>query len=381
MTSVKMDLRPEPKRDRWGRYLIEGTAYTRATTIAGTLDDTYNLGRWQQRMVAKGLTLRDDLFAQAAALDPSHDKKEFNGVCKDALEAAKASRGANLGNALHKFMEDVDLGIKTLDEVPEPYRTIVASYHKLLDDNNVTLDRTVVEQIVAHTGNNIAGTIDRVAFLQSSVGLPKVVADIKTGETLDWSWLYISIQLAIYATHTNTYDAGADKLGPAISDLSHEQGLVIHVPSNGDTPALYLVDLKQGFDAMLCALEARGHRKDLKDAGEPYGTTVVEAAVRRLDDAGMLPGIPEQREWLKNRMVLLPPAAVVDLRNRWPDNLPQPFPEIPTLDQIEQLHEVLTRVEAIHELPFGDARPGAKPIRRPGKPPDNEPQREDHPSL
>ncbi len=47
--------RPEPKRDRWGRYLIVPTAggkarsHTRVTTFAKSIADTYNLTEWAKR--------------------------------------------------------------------------------------------------------------------------------------------------------------------------------------------------------------------------------------------------------------------------------------------------------------------------------------------
>ncbi len=52
----------EPKRDRYGRYVIipatggKAKSYTRATTIAETLDDRYNLELWKMRQVAGMMT-------------------------------------------------------------------------------------------------------------------------------------------------------------------------------------------------------------------------------------------------------------------------------------------------------------------------------------
>ena len=77
--------RPEPKRDRYGRYLIAGKPYTRATTIADTLDDRYNLEKWGNRMVAKGLANRADLHALASTLDVDKNKGEFNKLCETAI--------------------------------------------------------------------------------------------------------------------------------------------------------------------------------------------------------------------------------------------------------------------------------------------------------
>lgn len=359
--------KPTPKRDRWNRYMIEGQPYTRATTVAATLDDTTNLSKWQQRMAIKGLTLRDDLLAQAHALDPDVDKKKFNKLCDDAREAAKANRGANLGDALHLFTENVDSGRLKPNKLAQPYRGIIEAYRGLLDANGVRIIEDHIEQIVAHVTTTddrpgVAGTMDRVVELviPGEVERSRVVADVKTGTTLDWSWLYISIQLAIYATHTHTYDIATDTLGPPIPNLRTDRGLVIHLPSNGDEPTLHLINLERGFDAFLCAQEAREYRHGSKKLAVPYGAPPVDLAVRRLEDNGMTDEGPRaDRDWLMRRVKQFPPQAMVDLRNRWPDHIPQPFPEQPTTTQVDQMAELLTRIEAMHELPFdSEGRPG-----------------------
>lgn len=367
--------RPVPKKDRWGRYIIEGQSYTRATTVAATLDDTTNLSKWQQRMAIKGLTLRDDLLAQAHALDPDHDKGKFNKLCDEARNAAKANRGANLGDALHAFTENVDTGRLKVKDLSQPYRGFVESYRQLLDANGVTIVPEYTEQIVAHVTNpggpakpGVAGTMDRVVELvvPGDAHRSRIVGDIKTGSTLDWSWLYISIQLAIYATHTHTYDPATDTLGPPVPDLRSDVGLVIHLPSNGDEPTLHLINLEQGFDAYLCAMEARGYRKGSKKLAVPYGAPPVDLAVRRLEDNGMTDEGPRaEREWLMGRVQRLPAEAVDDLRSRWPDHIPQPFPEQPTSQQVDEMHELLTRIEAMHEMPFDpEGRPGLETKRK-----------------
>ncbi len=364
--------RPQPERDRWGRYVIEGQPYTRATTVSATLDDTTNLSKWQQRMAVKGITLRDDLLAQAHALDID-DKSKFDKLCEEARNAAKANRGANLGDALHTFTENVDTGRVKLADLSQPYRGMVKEYRDLLEANGVRIIPEHTEQIVAHVTNGdkvggVAGTMDRVVELvvPGDAHFSRVVGDIKTGSTLDWSWLYISIQLAIYATHTHTYNVKTDRLGPPIPDLRSDVGLVIHLPSNGDEPTLHLVDLTRGFDAYLCAMEAREYRRGSKKLASPYGAPPVDLAVRRLEDNGMTDEGPKaERDWLMARVKRLPPQAVVDLRNRWPDNIPQPFPEQPMSVHVDQMHELLTRIEAMHELPFDpEGRPGLETKRK-----------------
>ena len=58
----------EIERDRYGRPLVvppkggKAIAYTRATTIANSLDDASALTAWKMRMAAIGLTSRPDLL-------------------------------------------------------------------------------------------------------------------------------------------------------------------------------------------------------------------------------------------------------------------------------------------------------------------------------
>jgi len=61
MANVEID------RDRYGRPLVvppnggKPVAYTRATTIANSLDDASALTAWKMRMAAIGLTTRPDI--------------------------------------------------------------------------------------------------------------------------------------------------------------------------------------------------------------------------------------------------------------------------------------------------------------------------------
>jgi hypothetical protein len=75
------------------------TAWTRVTTVAGTLADRYGLEKWGNRNVVLGIAAREDLYAQAASCTPD-DKDTLNQIVDQAQEAAKAKSGANLGTAL-----------------------------------------------------------------------------------------------------------------------------------------------------------------------------------------------------------------------------------------------------------------------------------------
>src|SRR5690554_2297101 len=94
---------PEVNRDRWGRPLVvppdggEPVPYTRATTLAGTLDDLYGLMAWKQRQTALGLADRPDL--RLAVTAHRDDKRRLDAICEEAMQAAASTAAATTGTA------------------------------------------------------------------------------------------------------------------------------------------------------------------------------------------------------------------------------------------------------------------------------------------
>jgi hypothetical protein len=246
--------RPEPKRDRWGRYLLpdpvtgKERAWTRATTFAKTISDMYGLGKWQERMVAFGVANRPDLYALAASTKID-DKAKFDRICEDAKEAAKASSGANLGTALHAFTEQIDTGQEVV--VPAPWDKDVEAYKAAITHARITMHAGWIERIVVFPEYGIAGTLDRI------IGHPdwpaSRIADVKTGKTLDYSWGEIAVQLAIYANSRHAWNPDTNRydLMPAIDQST---ALVMHLPVGQGRCDLYDVDIAAGLEALqLCA--------------------------------------------------------------------------------------------------------------------------------
>lgn len=353
MTGIDVALvaKPEPKRDRWGRYVIPNPtgkpiAHTRATTVAEAMDDRYNLERWKQRQVAYGIGRRKDLYALAASHDPENDRGTYDQLVDKAMEAAKSSAAASEGTALHRFTENLDAGRIQLDDIPDEWRSRCALYQQTMTDLGV--EWVAIEQILVDDRYEVAGTTDRIA---TTSGGRALILDLKTGKNLAWSWQAIAIQLAIYANHTATYDPTTDQRGPRI-DVDTATALVVHLPAIGPeagTCQVYEVDITQGYSAYLTALEVRAWRKTKTDQlTGPYQPAGPEVSVR---------------EWLAGRVQALAghAQAVSDLRNRWPSSVPQPLPDEPTVDQARALEGVLDALEAKYQIPLGPPRPGANP--------------------
>lgn len=254
-------------RDRWGRPMIvppgggKPTAYTRATTLASTVEDLYNLHQWEKRMVAIGLAERPDLVLGAAA--HRDDRDELNGICDSALDAAKAHAAAGIGTALHKLCERLDQGLD-IGVVPEAYRADIAAYQEA----TAALKVIHIEKLVVIDDLKVAGTPDRVVELAGR----RYIADLKTG-TIGYSGGKIATQLAIYSRgvlydHT---DASRELL-----DVDQERALVIHLPAGQGVCELKWVNLAAGWNGVELAGTVRRWRRR-KDFYSPYDPT--DAAV------------------------------------------------------------------------------------------------------
>lgn len=330
MTAVDAFFRAEPKIVR-GQYEINGELYTRATTFASTIDDRWNLERWQQRMVAVGLVQRSDLYAQVAA---NHDdKKVLDRLCDEAREAAQASASANTGTALHTLTERVDRGEKV--HIPAPWDADIAAYQQALIDNGVTVDPQLMEGVVVHRGLKVAGRFDRLVELINHT--KPLVSDLKTGQTLDFSWPTIAQQLAIYANADHLYDPATGQLIPMVN-VDKTVALVIHLPAGQATCTLYLVDIVAGWEAVQLSAAVRSWRKR-RDLTRPLEDAWQQRARHFADRV----------QYLKDHH----PQALVSLALMWPAGVPtfkQGGPR--TADETNLVALAVSTAEAQHKVAF-----------------------------
>lgn len=239
-------------RDRFGRPLVippdggKPVAYTRATTLASAVEDTFNLARWQQRMVAVGLADRPDL--QLAVTAHRNDKGRLNDICEQAIEAAKGTAAATTGTALHTLTELVDLG-QDLPIVPPDAEADLAAYR----ETTACLQVEAIEQFVVIDDLKVGGTPDRIVRWNGE----RLIADIKTG-SIEWGIQKIAMQLALYA-HGKAYDPATGQRSPL--NVNQTSGLIIHLPAGSGQCELVWVDLKRGWEAVELAVKVREWRK------------------------------------------------------------------------------------------------------------------------
>lgn len=261
---------PEVPRDRWGRPLVvpstggKPVAYTRCTTFVGVVEDTYNLSKWQQRMVALGLSDRPDLLLAVAS--NRDDKKHLDTVCEQAMDAAKAGAAATTGTALHLLTERMDRGLGT-GVVPEAYVADLEAYAR----TTAPLKAVHIEAFCVQDMMKVGGTPDRVVTFQGK----RYIADLKTG-SINFGYLKIAAQLAMYA-RSRLYDPASHERSPHGAEI--DRGIVIHLPAGSGTCTLHWVDLTEGWEAVKVArmvrnLRAHGFKALFSPFAEQPGPTV-----------------------------------------------------------------------------------------------------------
>jgi hypothetical protein len=272
-------------RDHYGRPLIKapdggkGKAYTRCTTFVGCLEDTFNLAKWQQRMVALGLSQRPDLMVSVTA--HHDDKRELDKVCEAAKEAAAASSAATVGTALHRICERLDRGEKIT--VPDAYKADIAAYQRATKG----IRWTHIEAITVHDDLKVAGTPDRIG---APAGTPARVYDLKTG-SIHYGLGKIAMQLAMYA-RSQAYNVDTGERTPLTVDL--DTATIIHLPAGKGECTLVDVDIAAGWEGVLLAQQVRAWRAR-KDLARPAAPAPEPAEDLRLLIAGA-PDVETLRE-------------------------------------------------------------------------------------
>jgi hypothetical protein len=372
-----IDPRPEPRRDRYGRYLVvppgggKPKAYTRVTSWAKALDDQGGLINWSMRMCAIGLTQRQDLYAQVAACR-ADDRQTLSRLVEQAKEHGGGSTGAGLGTALHAFTERIDLGEEVA--VPDPWQADVEAYLAAVAAHGLTVCRRLVERVVVLDKLGVAGTLDRVYVDRDGT---LVVGDVKTGSSLDFSRLAIAVQLACYANAETLYDLTTETHEPMV-DVRKDVAVVMHLPAGQGRCDVYEVDIAEGWKyAQLCGLvrSARAHGKrssgdclfSLRPAGRLEPTPPAPQEPVKVGD--VMPQVT-LRAWVLGRLETLKRpehhAAALAMMSRWPKPIPGFKGDHQHSDaELDAIAAVLDDIEREYSVPFGDRDPR---VRRPPAP-------------
>ncbi|AMD42789.1 hypothetical protein SEA_XKCD426_48 [Streptomyces phage Xkcd426] len=257
--------RPEAKR---GRYTLpnpdngKSKSWQRVTNFVKMTDDTFHLELWKQRNVAKGVAILAEAgrvnITDLAERDVKLDRDRLNKICETAQDVAEAYKMADEGTALHTSTELADYAGGDLNRVPVAHRKKVRMYLDALAANGLTVVPDMIERVTASARYECAGKFDRIYRLADGTN---VIGDLKTGDSLDLSFPSIAAQLECYEDGINNHGIFDGQRYDDTIKVSHDFGVVVHLPSTRDEVTVYWVDLAQGRVINAANLTVRAARK------------------------------------------------------------------------------------------------------------------------
>lgn len=241
-------------------------SWIRVTTFAKSIMDTYKLNEWQQRMAAKGLSMRPDLLERVVGLDVKADWKWLNSIVEEAKDAAGHKDAANWGTAIHNHIESLTTGHTSLGRIPDEFRLDISAYMRALRDYRLRAVPEMTERITCIPNYGVAGRLDGV--LQESSG-DFVIGDVKSGSSLQYGQVEICVQLALYAHGVNMAGVWGDGQWLRVPEVRTDYAIVMHVPAGLGTCALYKVDIEAGWEVVKLCADVR-YWRGRKDLFTPY---------------------------------------------------------------------------------------------------------------
>lgn len=246
---------PDPERDGWGRYLLTDPitgrkrAYTRVSTLKSKSTDSFGIDKWKMRMALMGVAydqsghgrlLRTllELADREGEMPERSWKEALNKVADEAFDTGGGNDASAMGTALHAWTEWLDLGLGTLEQVPEMFRPYCEAYLSTLAENRIEVVPELIEKIVVNLAYDVAGQFDRVyRLLDGSL----VLGDLKSGANITIGWREIAQQMAGYQTAEYMLD-DEDNWVPT-PDMRTDYAIIVHVPVMEPQPRAEIVTI------------------------------------------------------------------------------------------------------------------------------------------
>jgi hypothetical protein len=205
------------------------------------------------------------------------EKDQVNAICDDARTAAKAHKAADIGTAIHHLTHRLDRGE---DVVGGPYQADLDAYRQALLGRYFMTYPEYTECRMVNDLLEMAGTCDRIV----QCGDQWRVADIKTGQTIEFGGLGWAAQLAAYAGGV-LYDVTTDQRVET-PPIDQTVGYIIHLPAGQGRCDIYEVDLVAGHRAAELANEIRKIRKAAKQWIQPSAPGAATPVERKAGEDG-----------------------------------------------------------------------------------------------
>lgn len=257
VVSVKADVEASLPRDQWERPLIvppgggKPEAYRRASTISEELEDHFGLENWKRRLTLEGLAQRPDLVQAAHTAN----RREKTAIIEEALDQAGANIPSRNGTTLHRLTDMLD----RTGDVPAGLPANIVAMLEAYEKATAHLEVLDTERFTVQDKIKAAGTYDR--RLYDSRHHLTLVADLKTGQSLEHMATKTPAQVAVYASGV-WYDLDAER---EAHGADRDRGLLIWLPwcddPNEAMCELHWLDLRTGRMAILEAMRINKIRK------------------------------------------------------------------------------------------------------------------------
>lgn len=293
------EYRPSYVRGKYALPSLDGTKdsllASRVTSGVKVLDDSTGLMKWQTRQVVAGVAESPALLnlVDLANDSPSSLNRELDEVVDRALVASGSRRASELGTAIHAWIEAVEQGHLTVDDVPSTFEPYVTAYFDALAAAGVKPLPDYVERIVYDEVTDSAGTFDNILELATG---ERVIGDKKTSKTGSFRYglLGFAQQLATYAraTHILSVDGTSWEPMPPVGDAF---GVIAHIPS--DAPGkchLHTIDLEYGRRAVDLSLAVKAARAGASSINRTWELPTIVAAIHATTTQDELAALYEQ---------------------------------------------------------------------------------------
>jgi hypothetical protein len=172
---------------------------------------------------------------------------------------------------MHDLTEAHDRGEDvSLFSTPEELRDVQA-YAAAMKEGGVKILPEYIERFVAIPEFKVCGKLDRIVDIAGEL----LIDDVKTAKNVDYGWLDIVVQLALYSMASHYWDEDKDDWVP-MPAVSQDKALVAHLPVGRAQCDLYEVDLVVGREACEVIRHVRALRSN-KSLARPIASSRVES--------------------------------------------------------------------------------------------------------